>query len=98
LPRNALDALDRTIADRARAEEGDRPSYTRRLLSDTNLRLKKLGEEAAELVHAAAIGDRDRAVEETADLLYHALVALRAVGAGLADVEAALARRQKSGG
>lgn len=87
-----LKRLDRTIGERALAgREGG--SYTQRLLSDANLRLKKIGEEAAELVHAAAIGDRARAVEEAADLLYHSLVVLRALDAGLDDVEAALARR-----
>ena len=87
----ALDRLDATIA--ARASGADAPSYTRRLLDDSNLRLKKIGEEAAELVHAAATGDRERAVQEAADLIYHSLVALRALGAGLEDVEAALAAR-----
>lgn len=69
------------------------PSYTARLLGDRNLRLKKLGEESAELVTACADGDRARAVEEAADLFYHALVALRATGAGLDDVRSVLAGR-----
>ena len=68
-------------------------SYSARLLADRNLRLKKLGEEAAELVTACADGDRGRAAEEAADLLYHALVALRAVGGSLGDVERVLERR-----
>jgi phosphoribosyl-ATP pyrophosphohydrolase/phosphoribosyl-AMP cyclohydrolase len=89
-----LARLDATIS--ARAEAGSpaaRSSYTARLLRDRNLRLKKLGEEAAEMVTACADGDRERATEEAADLLYHALVALRAVGGSLADVERVLARR-----
>jgi phosphoribosyl-ATP pyrophosphohydrolase/phosphoribosyl-AMP cyclohydrolase len=73
----------------------DTQSYTQRLLGDRNLRLKKLGEEAAELVAACADGDRDRAAEEAADLVYHALVALRGVGAGLADLLDALHRRER---
>jgi phosphoribosyl-ATP pyrophosphohydrolase/phosphoribosyl-AMP cyclohydrolase len=72
-------------------------SYTRELLADRNRRLKKLGEEAAELAVACADGDRDRAVSEAADLVYHALVALRALGAGLDDVRAELARRAHPG-
>jgi phosphoribosyl-ATP pyrophosphohydrolase/phosphoribosyl-AMP cyclohydrolase len=89
---DTLGGLDATIA--ARASEPDaKGSYTRRLLDDSNLRLKKIGEEAAELVHAAALGQRERAVEEGADLIYHTLVALRAMGAGLADVERVLAAR-----
>ena len=54
--------------------------YTRRLLGDRNLRLKKLGEEAAELVMACADDDAPRATAEASDLVYHALVALHAVG------------------
>ena len=71
----------------------EEPSYTRRLLADRNLRLKKIGEEAAELITACADGDRPRAVDEFADLLYHALVALRAAGGSLSDVQRVLAKR-----
>ncbi len=73
------------------------PSYTRRLLADRNLRLKKLGEEAVELVTACADGDAERASEEAADLIYHTLVVLRAVGVSLRDVERILAGRQGEG-
>ncbi len=69
------------------------PSYTQRLLADRNLRLKKLGEEAAELVTACADGDRARVAEEAADLAYHMLVAMRAVGVGLDELQAVLAAR-----
>jgi len=85
-------ALDATIAARA-AESSVRPSHTRRLLADRNLRLKKLGEECAELVVALADGDAPRAVEEAADLVYHVLAALRAAGAGVDDVRAVLDAR-----
>ena len=91
----ALSALDATIAERATAANAaSEPSYTRRLLDDRNLRLKKIGEEAAELVTACADGDLERACEETADVVYHSLVALHAVGGSLADVQAVLARRR----
>ena len=53
-----------------------------------------MGEEVAELLIACADDDRDRAVEETADVIYHALVALRSLGAGVDDVRLALARRE----
>jgi phosphoribosyl-ATP pyrophosphohydrolase/phosphoribosyl-AMP cyclohydrolase len=86
-----LGRLDATIADRARARpEG---SYTTKLLDDRNLRLKKIGEETAELVAALATSDVERGTEEAADLLYHVLVALRAEGAGLAAVLDALEAR-----
>jgi phosphoribosyl-ATP pyrophosphohydrolase/phosphoribosyl-AMP cyclohydrolase len=91
---DALSALDATIgARRTAAATPDSPSYTRRLLGDRNLRLKKIGEEAAELVTACADGDVDRAREEAADLFYHALVALRALGGSLGDIRAVLAAR-----
>lgn len=90
-----LTTLDDVIAQRAAAADPT-SSYTARLLADQNLRLKKLGEEAAELVLACALEDRVRAAEETADLLYHALVACRAIGVQLDDVLAALQRRQGS--
>ena len=84
-----LARLAATIAARASVPGGTK-SYTRRLLDDRNLRLKKIGEEASELVVACADGDRERAIAECADLVYHALVALRSVGAGIAEVEAEL--------
>ncbi len=91
-----LARLDETVASRAlTAGEG---GYTRRLLEDRNLRLKKIGEEAAELVTAAADGDTQRATEEAADLLYHMVVVLRSVGAGLEDVQRVLATRRAGEG
>ncbi|MBM7117395.1 bifunctional phosphoribosyl-AMP cyclohydrolase/phosphoribosyl-ATP diphosphatase HisIE [Archangium primigenium] len=94
-PVDALVALDRTLTERAATAPapGEKPSYTRRLLEDRNLRLKKIGEEAAELVTACADGDKARAVEEAADVLYHLLVAVRPLGVTLADVKDVLARR-----
>lgn len=87
----ALGALADTIAERAKAPASN--SYTQRLLADENLRIKKLGEECAELVSACARGDARSAVSECADFLYHALVSLAALGASIHDVEAELARR-----
>jgi phosphoribosyl-AMP cyclohydrolase / phosphoribosyl-ATP pyrophosphohydrolase len=104
-PASAIAEVARRIAERQRAPvanpsatEGGRPSYTQRLLGDRNLRLKKLGEEATELAIACADGDRERAAEEVADLLYHALVALAAAGGSLADVERVLAGRAEAAG
>jgi len=90
---DALGALDATIAARLTDAPGTGAGYTQRLLADRNLRLKKLGEEASELVTACADGDATRATEETADLIYHALVALRAVGGSLDGVRAVLEAR-----
>ena len=85
--------LDATIKARASGSASDDSSYTRKLLANENIRLKKLGEESAELVAACAKEDRERAVNEAADLFYHMLVALRAVGGGWTDVIGVLAKR-----
>ena len=71
-------------------------SYTSKLLGDRNLRMKKLGEECAELILACADDDAARAAEEAADVLYHTFVALSALGVTLADVERVLSDRAKS--
>lgn len=89
---DAIGALAATIEARV-AAPGDTKSYTRRLLDDRNLRLKKLGEEMAELVTALADGDAERATEEGADVVYHTLVALRSAGIKLDDVRRVLAGR-----
>lgn len=91
VPAGTLVTLDATLA--SRAEQRPKGSYTVKLLDDENLRLKKLGEEAAELVAALATHDSVRAVEESADLLYHILVALRAEGVDAAALLAALENR-----
>ena len=95
LAAETLAVLERVIVERMSVTDDPaaRPSYTRRLIADRNLRLKKLGEEAAELVLALADGDRSRIAEESADLFYHALVAIRAAGVGLEDVRRTLAER-----
>jgi phosphoribosyl-ATP pyrophosphohydrolase/phosphoribosyl-AMP cyclohydrolase len=97
LAADVIAQVDATIAARA-AEgptDGQAPSYTQRLLAHRNLRLKKLGEEAVELAMACMEQDGDKAAEETADLVYHALVALRAAGGSLDTLRAALAARQR---
>lgn len=93
---DVMSDLDQTISSRAQSSV-DGSSYTQRLLSDRNLRLKKLGEEATELAVACADGDAERATEEAADLIYHALTALRSIGVGFADVERVLASRHSVG-
>ena len=90
-----LAALDAVIA--ARADSTEEGSYTRRLLGDANLRLKKLGEEAVELALACERADAMRVREEAADLLYHVLVACRGAGVGVADVLGALDARRTDG-
>jgi phosphoribosyl-ATP pyrophosphohydrolase len=69
-------------------------SYTNRLLNEGEDKiLKKIGEEAIEVIVAAKGQGDQRVVEEVADLFYHTLVLLAAHGLTLADVEAELRRR-----
>lgn len=91
-PGDAMSELAATIEQRVSGTVSS-PSYTQKLLGDRNLRLKKVGEEAAELVVACADEDTARAAEEGADLFYHALVALRSIGVSLDDVKKVLAQR-----
>jgi phosphoribosyl-ATP pyrophosphohydrolase len=60
--------------------------------------LKKVGEEATELVMAAKDGAKDRIVAETADLWFHSLLVLSMHGLSAADVLAELARREGESG
>lgn len=93
---DTLEELDGVIAIRMAAgpDPENLPSYTRRLLEDRNLRLKKLGEETAELVLACADDDRARVAAEAADVLYHLLVAVRAAGGTWDEVRRELAARR----
>lgn len=70
-------------------------SYVARLFDKgTDAILKKIGEEATEVVMAAKDGDAARIVGETADLWFHSLVALAHFGLRPADVLAELQRRE----
>ena len=87
-----IDTLSCVIADRKANPRED--SYTCRLLDQGDRRiLKKVGEEAAEVIVAASLEDDERLVSETADLFYHLLVMLEAHDLNWSDVEQELARR-----
>jgi len=88
--------LDAATANATASESsGARPSYTRELLLDRNLRLKKIGEESGELITACADASPVRAAEEAADLIYHVGVALEAVGSSLDTVAKILLERHQ---
>lgn len=92
-----LEALDERLA--ARAAAAPEESYTAKLLSRGTAKCaQKLGEEAVETVIAAMAHDNAELVKESADLLYHWLVLLRAEGVPLADVMAELERRTARSG
>ncbi|HEV8363101.1 MAG TPA: bifunctional phosphoribosyl-AMP cyclohydrolase/phosphoribosyl-ATP diphosphatase HisIE [Gemmatimonadaceae bacterium] len=95
LEADAFGALSAIIRERATgAPVTGGKSYTAQLLGDRNLRLKKIGEEAAELIAACADRDASRAADEAADLIYHIAVALQAAGSSLDDARAVLAARR----
>lgn len=72
---NILNAIYYVILDR-KANPGDN-SYTSSLMTKgLDTILKKIGEEATELVIAGKGEVREQIVYETADLLFHALVLL----------------------
>lgn len=95
------DTLARLAATiEARRDGGDASgSYVARLFSKGHdAILKKIGEEATEVVMAAKDGDRDRIVAEVADLWFHTLVALAAHGLQPSHVLAELRRREGMSG
>jgi phosphoribosyl-ATP pyrophosphohydrolase len=78
----------------SRQERAPKNSYTAQLLrAGEDTILKKVGEEATEVILAAKAQGDQRVIEEVADLYYHTLVLLAARGLTLADVEAELRRR-----
>jgi phosphoribosyl-ATP pyrophosphohydrolase len=60
--------------------------------------LKKIGEEATEVVMACKDGEQTRIVGEIADLWFHSMIALAAHGLAPADVLAELERREGTSG
>lgn len=91
----AMAKLWATILDRkANPKEG---SYTNSLLDDQNKRLKKIAEEAAEVIMACVQGDREHAIREFTDLQYMAWVAMAAMDISPGDIAAEVARRAKPG-
>jgi phosphoribosyl-ATP pyrophosphohydrolase/phosphoribosyl-AMP cyclohydrolase len=76
-----------------RDRERPEGSYTTKLLSDSNRRMKKLGEETAELI-TAIVGGGENVADEAADLIYHLLVALRGAGRSWSEVEEELRKRR----
>ena len=100
---SATDSLARlaaVIESRKPANGGDpEASYVARLLAKgPDAFLKKVGEEATEVVMAAKDadhgGDRAKLVGEVADLWFHSMIALAHYGLGPADVVAELERRE----
>lgn len=91
---DAIEELYQTIL--ARKSASTEISYTARLFEKGEDEIvKKIGEEAIEVILAAKGQGDIRLTEEVADLTYHVLVLLAARGLTPADVAAELARRRK---
>jgi phosphoribosyl-ATP pyrophosphohydrolase len=107
---STTDALDRLAAviESRRPDRGGNPdaSYVARLLhKGPDAFLKKVGEEATEVVmaakdldHAATPEARRQLVGEVADLWFHSMIALAHYGLSPADVVAELVRREGQSG
>ena len=101
MPNDPLARLAAVIESR---KGGDpEKSYVARLLSQgSDAVLKKVGEEATEVVMAAKDadhgGDRTKIVNEVADLWFHCMIALARHGLSPADVVAELDKRAGTSG
>ncbi len=92
-PADVLARLADVIASRKGLDPSS--SYVARLLAAApDGALKKIGEEAAEVIMAAKDGVAERTVSEMADLWFHCLVALVQAGLRPEQVLAELARRE----
>jgi phosphoribosyl-ATP pyrophosphohydrolase len=80
-------------------ERRDNPSeksYTARLMAaGEDEILKKVGEEAMEVILAAKGQGRERIIEEVADLTYHSLVLLAYLKLSPEDIAAELEKRHR---
>lgn len=90
-PEDIFETLAQVFRERKRAPK--KGSYTYALMKDRDRLLKKLGEEAVELIVAIQNRKKARVTAEAADLVYHVLLALFTAGVSLDDVKAELERR-----
>ncbi|KAL5571050.1 hypothetical protein UlMin_020647 [Ulmus minor] len=97
-----LYSLESTISQRKAEEEAPeigKPSWTKRLLSDSNLCCSKIREEADELCRSLEENeDKSRTASEMADVLYHAMVLLALRDVKMEDVLQVLRQRFSQSG
>ena len=92
-----IDELYHTIMQKRHADP--KASYTAQLIAKgENSYLKKVVEEAGELCFAVKDSDQEEIIYETADLVYHVMVALADKGVSPDQVKQELARRFGMGG
>jgi phosphoribosyl-ATP pyrophosphohydrolase len=89
---DVLRRLAETLEQRKQANPDK--SYTASLYAKgINATLKKIGEEATEVIIAANSGEKAAIIHETADLWFHTLIMLVQLGLGPDDILAELERR-----
>ena len=87
--------LEAVIADRKANKENDESYVASLFRSGINKIAQKVGEEAVETVIEAKDDNDDLFLNESADLLFHYLILLKAKGFGLEDIEQVLLNRKK---
>ena len=93
MKQDILQRLTETLETRKQASPES--SYVAKLFSmGEDAILKKVGEEATEVILASKEGDKTHLVYETADLWFHCMVLLAQHGLSAADVLNELARRE----
>ena len=91
--RATLHTLEQTIRQRRTADPST--SYVAKLTARGRGKIaQKVGEEAVETVIAAMAGDRDGAIGESADLLFHLIILLADLDISLDEVMDELDRRE----
>lgn len=87
-----ISALESTLIERKNNPSS--ASYTAQLFAAGEDEIvKKIGEEAVEIILAAKGQGDQRVVEESADLVYHLIVLLISRGLSWMDIESELSRR-----
>jgi phosphoribosyl-ATP pyrophosphohydrolase len=93
MKQDILQKLTETLE--ARKQASPESSYVAKLFSKgEDAILKKIGEEATEVILASKGGDKNHLVYETADLWFHCMVLLAQHGLSTEDVLNELARRE----
>ena len=97
---NGNDTLARLAAviEARRAGDPDKSYVARLTAKGLDAILKKVGEEATEVVMAAKDGNAAKLTAEMADLWFHSMIALAQFGLKPADVLAELERREGQSG
>lgn len=88
-----IDSLYAVIKNRQ--ENKPEGSYVASLIDNSDRLIQKIGEEATEVVIAAKNENRQRRIEELADLLFHSVVLWAALGITPEDIYGELDKRKK---